>query len=178
MLTAEHPTCRSISTRCGRPDRRPARRIMVFRRVRLRRARSAQMVQFYAHEACGKCTPCREGTYWYGQIYDRLERGAATGGGYRICCSPSPKHAGQVVLRLGDAAASPVISSIQYFRHEYIAHYENHGCPFTRQRSCRLMSEPNSHVARSAVRPHPDVRRRAPSSHRVLGDTVQPPSGA
>ena len=34
--------------------------------------------QFYAHESCGKCTPCREGTYWLAQIYERLETGAGT----------------------------------------------------------------------------------------------------
>jgi len=89
--------------------------------------------EFYAHESCGKCTPCREGTYWYVQIYDRLERGDATMGDIDTLLAISDSMLGKSFCGLGDGAASPVISSIQHFRDEYVAHYENHGCPFSRQ---------------------------------------------
>jgi NADH-quinone oxidoreductase subunit F len=86
--------------------------------------------EFYAHESCGKCTPCREGTYWYVQIYERLERGEATEADIDLLLDISESIAGKSFCPLGDGATSPVIASIKYFRDEYIAHYEGGGCPF------------------------------------------------
>lgn len=85
--------------------------------------------QFYAHESCGKCTPCREGTYWLAQIYQRLEEG--TGGQEDIdkLLDISDAILGKSFCALGDGAASPIISSIKYFRDEYLAHLGG-GCPF------------------------------------------------
>jgi NADH-quinone oxidoreductase subunit F len=86
--------------------------------------------EFYAHESCGKCTPCREGTYWYVQIYDRLERGTATSHDLDTLLDISENMLGKSFCGLGDGATSPVTSSIKYFREEYVAHYESGGCPF------------------------------------------------
>jgi NADH-quinone oxidoreductase subunit F len=86
--------------------------------------------EFYAHESCGKCTPCREGTYWFVQIYDRLERGGATATDLDTLLDVSENILGRSFCGLGDAATSPVTSSIKYFRDEYLAHYEYGGCPF------------------------------------------------
>jgi len=86
--------------------------------------------QFYLHESCGKCTPCREGTYWYVQIYDRLERGQASAADIETLLDVSKSILGRAFCALGDGATSPVTSSIQYFRDEYVAHYESGGCPF------------------------------------------------
>ena len=86
--------------------------------------------EFYAHESCGKCTPCREGTYWYVQIYDRLERGEASEEDLETLLDLSDNILGRAFCALGDGATSPVTSSIQYFREEYVAHYEQGGCPF------------------------------------------------
>jgi NADH-quinone oxidoreductase subunit F len=85
---------------------------------------------FYKHESCGKCTPCREGTYWYVGIYDRLERGDATQEDLNTLLDLSDNILGRSFCALGDGATSPVTSSIQYFRDEYIAHLDGHGCPF------------------------------------------------
>jgi NADH-quinone oxidoreductase subunit F len=90
--------------------------------------------EFYAHESCGKCTPCREGTFWLVQILRRLE----TGGGTREQMDEdleklldiSDNILGRAFCALGDGATSPITSSIQYFRDEYVAHYERGGCPF------------------------------------------------
>ena len=57
--------------------------------------------QFYAHESCGKCTPCREGTYWLAQIYERLETGRGHRGGHRQVAGHLRHHLRKVVLRLG-----------------------------------------------------------------------------
>jgi NADH-quinone oxidoreductase subunit F len=86
--------------------------------------------QFYAHESCGKCTPCREGTYWYIGMYDRLERGQATREEIETLVDLSDNILGRAFCALGDGATSPVTSSIKYFRDEYLAHIDAHGCPF------------------------------------------------
>jgi NADH-quinone oxidoreductase subunit F len=85
--------------------------------------------QFYEHESCGKCTPCREGTYWYVGIYDRLEAGEGTQEDIDTLLDLSDNILGRSFCALGDGAVSPVTSSIKYFRDEYLAHVENHGCP-------------------------------------------------
>jgi len=85
--------------------------------------------QFYAHESCGKCTPCREGTYWLAQIYERLETGRAVGEDLEKLLDISDAIAGKSFCALGDGAASPIISSLKWFRAEYEAHLGG-GCPF------------------------------------------------
>jgi NADH-quinone oxidoreductase subunit F len=85
--------------------------------------------QFYAHESCGKCTPCREGTYWLTQIYERLETGAGTGEDLDTLLDISDAILGKSFCALGDGAASPIMSSLKYFRAEYEAHL-GAGCPF------------------------------------------------
>ena len=85
--------------------------------------------EFYKHESCGKCTPCREGTYWYVGIYERLEAGDATSEDVATLLDLSDNILGRSFCALGDGATSPVSSSIKYFRDEYLAHV-NGGCPF------------------------------------------------
>jgi NADH-quinone oxidoreductase subunit F len=86
--------------------------------------------QFYEHESCGKCTPCREGTFWLAQIYERLEIGEGTAADIDKLLDISDTINGKSFCALGDGAASPIISSIQHFRDEYIAHVTQQGCPF------------------------------------------------
>jgi NADH-quinone oxidoreductase subunit F len=86
--------------------------------------------EFYKHESCGKCTPCREGTYWLVQILDRLERGEGSEEDLDTLLDLSDNILGRAFCALGDGATSPVTSSIQYFRDEYVAHLEHGGCPF------------------------------------------------
>lgn len=85
--------------------------------------------QFYAHESCGKCTPCREGTYWLAQIYARLEAGDADEADVDTLLDISDSIFGKSFCALGDGAASPILSSIKHFRDEYLAHLGG-GCPF------------------------------------------------
>jgi NADH-quinone oxidoreductase subunit F len=86
--------------------------------------------EFYAHESCGKCTPCREGVFWYVQILDRLERGEGDEQDLETLLDVSENILGRAFCALGDGATSPVTSSIQYFRDEYQAHFDGRGCPF------------------------------------------------
>ena len=85
--------------------------------------------QFYAHESCGKCTPCREGTYWLTQIYERLETGRGTPEDLDTLLDIADTINGKSFCALGDGAAAPILSSLQYFRSEYEAHLGD-GCPF------------------------------------------------
>ncbi|MUL63834.1 NADH oxidoreductase (quinone) subunit F [Mycobacterium sp. CBMA 234] len=85
--------------------------------------------QFYAHESCGKCTPCREGTYWLAQIYARLEEGQADASDLDKLLDISDAILGKSFCALGDGAASPIMSSLKHFRDEYVAHLRG-GCPF------------------------------------------------
>jgi NADH-quinone oxidoreductase subunit F len=91
--------------------------------------------EFYAHESCGKCTPCREGTYWYVQIYDRLERGEGDESDLATLEDLSAQILGRAFCALGDGAVSPVTSSLQFFRDEYLAHLDGRGCPFRKAKT-------------------------------------------
>ncbi|MFI7588015.1 NADH-quinone oxidoreductase subunit NuoF [Spongisporangium articulatum] len=86
--------------------------------------------EFYAHESCGKCTPCREGTYWLVQVLRRLENGQGTPEDLDKLLDICDNILGRSFCALGDGATSPISSSIQYFRDEYIAHLTGGGCPF------------------------------------------------
>ncbi len=86
--------------------------------------------EFYKHESCGKCTPCREGTWWLVQILRDLENGVGTEDDLAKLLDLCDNIMGRSFCALGDGATSPITSSIQYFRDEYIAHLTNGGCPF------------------------------------------------
>jgi NADH-quinone oxidoreductase subunit F len=86
--------------------------------------------EFYSHESCGKCTPCREGTFWLVQILRRLENGDGDEEDLEKLLDISDNILGRSFCALGDGATSPITSSLEYFRDEYVAHFERGGCPF------------------------------------------------
>jgi NADH-quinone oxidoreductase subunit F len=86
--------------------------------------------EFYKHESCGKCTPCREGTWWLTQTLDRLEKGQGSEADLDLLLDQCDNILGRAFCALGDGATSPITSSIQYFRADYLAHLEHGGCPF------------------------------------------------
>jgi NADH-quinone oxidoreductase subunit F len=87
-------------------------------------------VEFYKHESCGKCTPCREGTWWLVQIMKDLEAGKGTEADLEKLLDLCDNIAGRSFCALADGAVSPIISSLKYFRAEYIQHLNEGGCPF------------------------------------------------
>ena len=101
-------------------------------------------IAFYAHESCGKCTPCREGNYWMVQVLDRLERGEGTEADIDKLLDICDNLLGRSFCALGDGATSPVMSSIKYFRQEYVDHFEKGGCPFDHSRSTLWADRPNT----------------------------------
>jgi NADH-quinone oxidoreductase subunit F len=87
-------------------------------------------IQFYQHESCGKCTPCREGSYWVVQLLDRLEHGQGSEADLDKLLDICDNITGRAFCALGDSIQAPVGSSIRYFRDEYLEHLRTGGCPF------------------------------------------------
>ncbi|MDF8264560.1 NADH-quinone oxidoreductase subunit NuoF [Luteipulveratus flavus] len=79
----------------------------------------SRWTDFYAHESCGKCTPCREGTFWLKQIMTRLEHGQGTQEDIDKLVDICDNILGRSFCALGDGATSPITSAVQYFREEF-----------------------------------------------------------
>ncbi len=93
-----------------------------------------RLSKFFAHESCGQCTPCREGTNWMESVLDRIERGEGRQHDHDLLLDMADNIGGKSLCALGDAAIGPVISSIQKFRSEYEYHFEHKSClPGTRR---------------------------------------------
>jgi len=86
--------------------------------------------EFYQHESCGKCTPCREGTFWLVRILDRLEHGDGTEEDIEKLLDICDNITGRAFCALGDSATPPITSAVKYFRDEFIQHHKEGGCPF------------------------------------------------
>jgi NADH-quinone oxidoreductase subunit F len=86
--------------------------------------------EFYQHESCGKCTPCREGSFWVVQMLQRLENGGGTEADLDKLLDICSNITGRAFCALGDSIEPGVKSSIQYFRDEYLEHQRQGGCPF------------------------------------------------
>ncbi|WP_407341295.1 NADH-quinone oxidoreductase subunit NuoF [Pengzhenrongella phosphoraccumulans] len=87
-------------------------------------------MEFYAHESCGKCTPCREGTYWLKQILRRIEAGTGTMDDLDVLLDTCDNILGRAFCALGDGATSCVSSGLQHFRAEFEQHITAGACPF------------------------------------------------
>ena len=97
-----------------------------------------RVIRFFAHESCGQCTPCREGTTWLEMILRRIEEGQGravdldllvdVSDGISIGLAWPPKMT--TICPLGPSAVSPIIALRDYFRDEVDSHVSNGGCPF------------------------------------------------
>jgi NADH-quinone oxidoreductase subunit F len=88
-----------------------------------------RMTRFFAHESCGRCTPCRIGTERMLDILERLEHGCGQPGDDSALETLALGIRGRTFCPLGDAAVSPVLSSLKLFRDEYSYHIRNKRCP-------------------------------------------------
>jgi NADH-quinone oxidoreductase subunit F len=87
------------------------------------------LLHFYRHESCGKCTPCREGTDWLFKVLRRIERGEGRAADLGLLTNVSNNIAGKTLCPFGDAAVAPVLSTIAKFGAEYEAHIREGKCP-------------------------------------------------
>ena len=79
-----------------------------------------RMVDFYAHESCGQCTPCREGSAWTARILRRIEEGQGTEEDLDTLMEMTEQMGGTTICVLSDSVAAPVQSSISKFREDYL----------------------------------------------------------
>ena len=91
------------------------------------------ITRFYEHESCGKCTPCREGTYWMSEVFARLERGEGRESDIDLLYDVSDNILGKSFCALGDAAAMPVMGAIKHFRDEFEFHVRERRCMVNRR---------------------------------------------
>ena len=80
-----------------------------------------RMAYFYAHESCGQCTPCREGTAWVTKILKRILDGRGTEEDLDTLVEVTNQMTGTTICVLSDSVAAPVQSSIRKFRDDYLA---------------------------------------------------------
>ena len=86
------------------------------------------LLHFYRHESCGKCTPCREGCDWLYKLLQRIERGEGRDKDLDLLFGVAGNIVGKTLCAFGDAAATPVLSTMKLFRHEYEAHVREGRC--------------------------------------------------
>ncbi|MFP3940297.1 MAG: NADH-quinone oxidoreductase subunit NuoF [Thermoanaerobaculia bacterium] len=89
-----------------------------------------RLAEFFNHESCGQCTPCREGTNWMELLLEKIERGEASEHDVRVLSEVPDMVAGNSLCALGDAAAGPVRSLVANFGWEIEKHLEHGGCPY------------------------------------------------
>ncbi len=83
--------------------------------------------RFYAHESCGQCSPCREGTGWMEKVLSRIEHGKGQMHDIDLLADINKKIEGNTICPLGDAAAWPVAAAIKHFRDEFEWHVKQPG---------------------------------------------------
>jgi NADH-quinone oxidoreductase subunit F len=93
-----------------------------------------RLLKFFAHESCGQCTPCREGTNWLESVLDRIENGRGRPEDADLIYDMTDNIGGKSLCPLGDAACGPAASSVKKFRDEFLYHIEHKQClPGTRK---------------------------------------------
>ena len=93
------------------------------------------ITRFYEHESCGKCTPCREGTYWMSEVLERLEHGKGKLADIALLGDLADNILGKSFCALGDAAAMPVQGALKHFRAEFEHHVTHKSCLANRRRA-------------------------------------------
>ena len=80
-----------------------------------------KMIKFFKHESCGKCTPCREGTFWLERVMDDVYHGRGTQKDIALLESVAKNMQGKCLCALGEFATSPILSTLVHFLDEYKA---------------------------------------------------------
>jgi len=91
-----------------------------------------RVIEFYQHESCGWCIPCREGTDWIKKTLTRFHAGHGVAKDIDNLTYLAENMLGRTFCPLGDAAAMPIISYVQKFRKEFEDHLDGKPCPYER----------------------------------------------
>jgi NADH-quinone oxidoreductase subunit F len=106
--------------------------------------------QFYMHESCGKCTPCRVGTRWLVQLLTKIEEGEGEPVDLDLLDDVCGRMLGRSLCALGDFAVYPVSSYLRKYRAEFEAHVREGACPFGGESSIEGIVAPIAQHAHSA----------------------------
>ena len=85
---------------------------------------ASKVTKFFTHESCGKCTPCREGTFWLDKVLDRILAGEGQPKDVQLIDNVAKNMAGTTLCALGDFAANPIIHTIRQFPDDFNAHVQ------------------------------------------------------
>ena len=85
---------------------------------------AAKMIEFFKHESCGKCVPCREGCYWMNTLLRRIMAGEAVESDIDLLESVAQNIQGATLCALGEFAINPVLATIQHFREDYLEYIQ------------------------------------------------------
>jgi NADH-quinone oxidoreductase subunit F len=121
-----------------------------------------RFTEFYEHESCGKCTPCREGGYWLSQILRRIETGNGREEDLDLLQDICDNIFGRSFCALGDGMTSPIVASLEHFRDEYVEHLRQGRCPLG-------TTEPRRDVPMLAVASRDVGNAQVPSFEPVAG---------
>ncbi len=122
-----------------------------------------RFTRFYAHESCGKCTNCREGTWWMERVLRRMESGSGRHEDIPLLQDIGSKMLFRSFCALADGAVSPVDSSIKFFRDEYEEHVRLGRCPMVAPTDA-----PTGESGRAASNGHGE----AEAAERALGEVL------
>jgi NADH-quinone oxidoreductase subunit F len=99
--------------------------------------RAAQnLIKFYAHESCGQCTPCREGTGWVHRLISKIEAGAGVLSDVDLVDKACQQMEMRTICALADGAAMSLRAVVQKFRADFVRHVEDKKCPLPSKRAC------------------------------------------
>lgn len=89
--------------------------------------------EFFAHESCGKCIPCREGTPWLAKTVRRIENGQGREEDLPLLLDICDNILGRSFCALGDFSTSNIVASVKYFYDDYEEHIRSHACPYAQR---------------------------------------------
>lgn len=90
---------------------------------------ASKVAKFFKHESCGKCTPCREGTYWIDKVLDRILAGEGSEKDIALIDNVAKNMQGTTLCALGDFAANPIIHTIKHFPDDFKQHVNGEKAP-------------------------------------------------
>ncbi|MBF0313077.1 MAG: NADH-quinone oxidoreductase subunit NuoF [Oligoflexia bacterium] len=96
------------------------------------------LLKFYAHESCGQCSQCREGSPWLSRIFQRIENGQGKLADLELIEDLCKNMAMQTICAFSDAVTGPALSSIHKFKEEFIQHIESGACPLKNHQAKRV----------------------------------------
>ena len=98
------------------------------------------LLHFFYDESCGKCTPCREGSFWLHRVLERIEGGQGRPEDLDLLSSLSGQIGGRTICAFGDAEIAPVLSTLEHFRSEYEEHIQQGHCPIRQDKIIAAVS--------------------------------------